>query len=292
MENKARRYNSGKTRYELIPHFALNQLADVYTRGAHKYSIYEDANGNKLKGSEIPLADASSCKLIEDGADNWRSGLSWTGALDSVKRHIEAYRNGEDYDKELGTLHLANAAWGLFALMEYYKIYPQGDDRKHAYLNRPKIGLDIDDVLSDFCGKWCSHFNAEMPESWGFDRNIGDKFSSLDKDFWLSIEPKVNPSDIPFEPHCYITSRSIPIEWTIEWLDKNKFPTAPVYSIGFDESKVDVAKKSGCDIFVDDRYENFVELNKNGICCYLYDMPHNRRYDVGYKRIKSLNELI
>ena len=98
--------------------------------------------------------------------------------------------------------------------------------------------------------------------------------------------------DINFEPHCYITSRSIPKEWTEEWIDKNGFPTMPVYSVGFGESKVEVAKKSGIDIFVDDRYENFVELNNGGICTYLFDAPHNQRYDVGYKRIKSLKELI
>ena len=54
----------------------------------------------------------------------------------------------------------------------------------------------------------------------------------------------------------------------------------------------DVIKDLDIDIFVDDRFDNFVELNKAGICCYLFDAPHNRRYDVGYKRIKSLKELI
>lgn len=78
----------------------------------------------------------------------------------------------------------------------------------------------------------------------------------------------------------------------VEWLDKNGFPAVPVYSVGHGVSKVDVAKRSGIDIFVDDRYENFVELNQNGICCFLFDAPHNQRYNVGYKRIKSLNDLI
>jgi len=104
--------------------------------------------------------------------------------------------------------------------------------------------------------------------------------------------PTLDPSDIGFEPHCYITSRSIPQEWTEEWIDKNGFPTMPVYTVGHKESKIDVAKKSGIDIFVDDRYENFVELNNAGICCYLFDAPHNRRYQVGHKRIKSLRELV
>jgi len=54
---------------------------------------------------------------------------------------------------------------------------------------------------------------------------------------------------------------------------------------------VDVAMKSGIEIYVDDRYENFVELNNAGICCFLFDAPHNRRYQVGFKRIYSLSEL-
>ena len=85
-----------------------------------------------------------------------------------------------------------------------------------------------------------------MPEIWNFDRNIKEKFDSLadDKEFWLSIPIKTKPSEINFEPHCYITSRSIPKEWTEEWLDKNGFPTMPVYSIGHGMSKVEVAKQS------------------------------------------------
>ena len=56
---------------------------------------------------------------------------------------------------------------------------------------------------------------------------------------------------------------------------------------GTDEPQV----KSLGQQFVDDKFENFVELNKNGICCFLMDAPHNQRYDVGHKRIKSLKEL-
>ena len=61
-------------------------------------------------------------------------------------------------------------------------------------------------------------------------------------------------------------------------------------TVGLGKSKVDVLKEAGIDMFIDDRYENFVELNKNGICCFLMDMPHNRRYDVGYKRIYGFDD--
>lgn len=161
------------------------------------------------------------------------------------------------------------------------------------HIPNPKIGLDIDEVLADWVGHWTRYFGQEIPSSWVFDRDIGAKFESLkdDKDFWMSIPAKVNHYEIPFEPHCYITSRSIPKEWTEEWLDRNGFPAAKVHSVGLGESKLDVAKSSGIDVFVDDKFDTFVELNNAGIDCYLFDAHHNQRYDVGNKRIYSLREL-
>lgn len=264
MEDKGLRFNEGKTRHDLVPAFAQEQYARVLTKGSEKYA-----------------------------ERNWELGMKWSKVLASMKRHILTFERGEDYDKETGLLHTAHIMCNSAFLTEYYRIYPQGDDRPHEYLKRAKIGLDIDEVLADWVGHWTKHHKQEVPETWNFDRNIGSKFSELanDKDFWLSIPVKTKASDIHFEPHCYITSRSIPKQWTEEWLDKNGFPTMPVYSVGMNDSKIDVAIKSGIDIFVDDRYENFVELNNAGICTFLFDAPHNRRYDVGYKRIKSLTEL-
>jgi len=265
MEDKGLRYNEGKTRHDLTPIFAQEQYATVLTKGSLKYA-----------------------------ERNWEQGMKWSKVTASLKRHLNAFENGEDYDKETGLLHTAHIMCNAAFLTEYYKIYPQGDDRPHKYLKKAKIGLDIDEVLADWVGHWTKHHKQEIPENWNFDRDIKSKFESLqnDKDFWLSIPVKTNPKDIPFEPHCYITSRSIPKEWTEEWLDKNGFPTLPVYSIGHGISKVETVKKSGVDIYVDDRFENFVQLNNAGICCFLFDAPHNRRYEVGFKRIKSLKELI
>ena len=259
------RFNTGKTRHDLVPAFAQEQYAKVLTKGSEKY------------------ADR-----------NWELGMDWTSVLASMKRHMLAFEKGEDFDPETGLLHTAHIMCNAAFLTEYYKIYPQGDNRPHSYLSTLKIGLDIDEVLADWVGHWTKHHGQEVPETWNFDRHIGEKFDALkdDKEFWMSIPAKISPSDIGFEPHCYITSRSIPKEWTEEWLDKNGFPTMPVYSVGLGESKIEVALKSGIDIFVDDRFENFVELNKAGVCTYLFDAPHNERYDVGHKRIFNLQDLM
>lgn len=45
--NEARRYNKGKLRYELISPIALEEIAKVYTKGADKYTLY-DENGDIL----------------------------------------------------------------------------------------------------------------------------------------------------------------------------------------------------------------------------------------------------
>jgi hypothetical protein len=282
----ARRYNKGKLRMELIPPRAIKELSKVFTIGAEKYTLYDD-NGN----------------VVDDGADNWRKGLSWSSVIGAVKRHIAKFEAGEDFDSDYPqelldvygpTYHLSNAMWGLSVLMEYYKIHPELDDRKHWYLNDRKIGLDIDEVLADFASHWCKYHNIEnTPEWWNFDTKMKDRFKDVinDKDFWLSIPTITDPKSIGFEPHCYITSRSIPKEWTEEWIAKNGFPTVPVYCVPHNESKVHIAKQLGITHFVDDRFENFVELNKAGIACYLFDAPHNKRYDVGYKRLFNLNKL-
>jgi len=121
---------------------------------------------------------------------------------------------------------------------------------------------------------------------------MGEKFKEIcnDKDFWMNIKVKTPPSAIPFEPTCYITHRPIPNELTEEWLDRNNYPVAPVYTVEKGH-KHEVALAEKLDVFVDDSYDNFVELNSAGVLCYLFDAPHNRRYDVGFKRIKSLNEI-
>lgn len=262
--SKGLRYNEGKLRYDLLHPISQEGIVKVLTKGAEKYA-----------------------------PRNWEKGMEWSKVIASMKRHIAAFEKGEDFDEETGLLHVDHIQCNAHFLSAYYKIAPQYDDRRHLYLERPKIGLDIDEVLADWVGHWTKYFGQEVPETWNFDRNIKDKFNKLsnNKDWWLSIPVKTPPSDIHFEPHCYITSRSIPKEWTEEWLDMNGFPTMPVYSVGFGESKIDVAKKSGIDIYVDDRFENFVEINNAGICCYLLDAPHNKRYNVGYKRIYSLSEL-
>lgn len=258
------RFNEGKLRYDLIHPVGQEGLVKVLTAGANKYE-----------------------------PRNWEKGMKWSIVLDSLKRHLAAIDRGEDYDPETGQLHIDHLQCNAHFLSTYYKIFPQGDDRRHSYLEDKKIALDIDEVLADFVGGLMSRF-PEIKEraSYWNDQTIKEFFPKVmdDEDFWLSLKPKV--SSLPFEPNCYITSRPCDSSITERWLKINGFPVAPVYTVGLDNSKVRVARELGIDVFVDDAYHNFVELNREGILCYLYDAPHNRRYDVGHKRLKNLKDLL
>lgn len=262
MKEEGLRYNDGKLRYDLVPPFAQQEYARVLTIGAKKYA-----------------------------ERNWERGMAWSKVIASAERHLEEIKKGNDLDSETGVLHSAHLMTNAAFLTEYYKIFPQGDDRPHRYLRNVRIGLDIDEVLADFVFHFVKRFKLAIPEFWRFDRDIKPKLETLkdDIDFWMSIPRKTNPVDIPFEPVCYITSRPCRQEWTEKWLSKNGFPAVPV--IYATDEKSNIAKEFDLDIFVDDRFENFVEMNNNGVCCMLFDAPHNRRYDVGHKRIKTLKEL-
>jgi len=275
-----RRYNKGKLRYELISGIALEEIAKVYTAGAEKYTDY-----------------AEDGSITYDGSNNWRKGLKWMDCIASAKRHIEKFVNGTDVDEETSTLHLANACWNLMSILDFYKTYPQGDDRIKRFVNNYKIGLDIDEVLADWVTAWMERFNIKaQPESWYFDREIMARFEEMKKNgeldkFYLGLKPLIKPSDLPFEPHCYITSRPVSTEITQKWLDMHNFPAVPVYTVDLRKSKAEVAKEAGINVFIDDSYSNFLNLNREGILTYLFDRKHNERFDVGHLRISSLKDL-
>jgi hypothetical protein len=263
------RFNSDKLRYDLVEPNAYRDFVEVLTDGAKKYND-----------------------------DNWKNGFSWRSVIASLKRHLAAIELGEDYDPESGRLHIAHAACNVHFLNAFYYLFPQGDDRPRRFLKIPKIGLDVDGIIADFTGAWHDLYPeiSATPNSYYLDRQIKQRFvdmtanGTLDK-FYMDIQPLMKPEDLPFEPHCYITSRPVSQELTEDWLDMYHFPCKKVYSVGLRTSKVEACKEAGVEIFVDDSYDNFVELNNAGIFTYLYSAPWNLRYEVGHMRINSLKEL-
>jgi hypothetical protein len=256
------RYNNDKIRFDLLPAFALEQVAKVFTVGAKKYA-----------------------------PNNWRRGMAWSSILASLERHLQAIKAGKDYDAETLILHSAHLATNALFLTEYYKIYPQGDDR-HIY-KTPRIGLDIDGVLANFSDAFCEFCGiSNEVHHWYWTYEWRDKKHLLKDNavFWLHIKPLINGKTLPIDPVCYCTYRPINTKITEMWLENNGFPCVPVITVN--GSKIERLKEQKLDIFVDDNYDNFVELNNAGICTYLYDRPHNKKFDVGHKRIYDLKELV
>ena len=88
--NKAgRKFDSDKLRYDLIPPIVDEELAKILTYGVKKY---EENNWQQL--------------------DNFNNRY-----YAALRRHVEAWRNGEDLDKESGEHHLSHALTNLAFLV-------------------------------------------------------------------------------------------------------------------------------------------------------------------------------
>jgi hypothetical protein len=270
---RAVRNNSGKLRYDLIPPYPMEQIAKLFTYGAKKYS-----------------------------PNNWKKGMPWSECEAALKRHLAAYDANEDYDYDsecAGCIagdcdnhsrlyHMVSVAWNAIVLIDYYKSNPQFDDRIKSYLKLPKVVLDVDEVVCGWAQGYKEYTGKDIQSTYwdsryGFTAELDEL--AKDKKFWLNL-PCIRKPD--FVPHAYVSSRSIPVEWTEEWLEKNELPCRPVYHVPFNTSKIEVLKSIDTSFFVDDRFSNFAEAESAGICSFLMDCRHNQHYNVGYRRIHDL----
>ena len=277
MEDKARRYNDNKPKYSLLDDEFLEEFTKVMTYGYNKYTV-KDGFGN----------------VISTGRDNWRKGLSWSDTLDSLYRHLKEFKSGKHKDSESGLDHLAHAACNVMFLHYYSKHRREFDDLPTIPTHDKRIGLDIDEVLADFLGGWKEIYPIDYDiHSWNFEIGIENKFKYMKDEgkldtFYLNLKPLIKPEDLPFEPVCYITNRPVDTIISESWLYELGFPQVPVYNT---KDKANLCEDLRLDVFVDDNFYNFQAINKTSTLCYLYDQPHNRKFNVGYKRIKSLNEI-
>lgn len=90
--NKAKKFDSGKPRYDLLPAEALEEVVKVLTMGAEKY-----------------------------GDRNWENGLDYGRCFAAAQRHMWAWWNRQDLDPESGLTHLAHACVNLMFLMAFEK---------------------------------------------------------------------------------------------------------------------------------------------------------------------------
>lgn len=97
-----RKDDSEKPRFDLLPPNALFEVARVYTFGANKYSDHNWLNG---------------------------TGLTYGRIFAAIMRHCFAFWSGENVDPETGLHHMAHAAFGCLALVEYSCVGKGQDDR-------------------------------------------------------------------------------------------------------------------------------------------------------------------
>ncbi len=75
----------------------------------------------------------------------------------------------------------------------------------------------------------------------------------------------------------YITAREAKLEkTTTEWFDRNNLPKGELYLLG-SHYKVDKAKELNCNIFIEDRYENAIQVAGSGLHVLLIDCYYNRK---------------
>ncbi|WP_409228921.1 hypothetical protein [Gudongella sp. SC589] len=75
----------------------------------------------------------------------------------------------------------------------------------------------------------------------------------------------------------YVTAREpVTRDTTVQWLRRHGMPEMDLHMLG-SHYKVDKAKELDCDIFVEDRYENAVELALSGFQVLLMDCSYNRK---------------
>lgn len=95
------KFDDNKTRVDLIPWEALDEIGKVLKFGASKY-----------------------------GESNWKNGIKTNRLLGAAIRHIYQFKDVEDLDQESQTLHIANACANLMFAIWMIKNKPEFDNRK------------------------------------------------------------------------------------------------------------------------------------------------------------------
>jgi hypothetical protein len=110
---KARKDDTDKPSYSLLPPDALAELVKAYDIGSRKYS-----------------------------RGNWENGMEWHRVFDALQRHAWAFWSGEDHDSD-GQHHLASVAWCALTLIAYQKRGIGMDDRGVAVATELSTQVDI-----------------------------------------------------------------------------------------------------------------------------------------------------
>lgn len=153
-----------------------------------------------------------------------------------------------------------------------------------------KISCDIDGVLADFETAYLKRFKHWPNYDWAITRNVANILIH-ERDFWLNL-PVLNTLD--FTPRMFCSARVNPKRWTKQYLRDHDFPEAPLFQVpGYKLSKAKTLK-GRCDVHIEDSIKNFLDLNRKGIPCLLYNNktnehlgPIGRIYSLDYYEIED-----
>lgn len=98
---KGSRYNKNKPKWSLVSWSALEPMVKVLEFGAEKYAPW-----------------------------NWTKGLKYTEICESMLRHVYAFLDGENDDKESKLSHVGHILCNAMFLSYMYLFKPEMDDRK------------------------------------------------------------------------------------------------------------------------------------------------------------------
>jgi hypothetical protein len=96
----AKKTDTGKRRFSLLPVQPLLDAIDVLEFGAKRYGDF-----------------------------NWQKGFEWTGIYNAAQRHMHAWLDGEDNADDSNLPHLAHAMVNMMFLLVFRNTHKEMDDR-------------------------------------------------------------------------------------------------------------------------------------------------------------------
>jgi hypothetical protein len=202
---------------------------------------------------------------------------------------------------------MCNAAF----LTEYYKIYPQGDNRLQPFMYAPHLMLEVDEVLADFINFHnTQNLHPVTAEEWDyFDGDIraikcaqnGPDISEMDAKMnpelaaallklWLNVPKKSNTKIAPYMTVSYFTRQKWCPTWAAEWIKKHKYPRGTVHVVSTPQDIIELTKSTKT-LCVVSTMRTFVELSKADICCYLLQNEYTAQFDIGHRGLRTLADL-
>ena len=105
-----KKFDTEKVQMELLPPFALEKIAEIFTFGAKKYDAF-----------------------------NWMGGIKYLRIYGALQRHMNSWYKGESLDPESGKSHLYHAGCCLMMLIEMEEFRKDLDDRPKDFYKKEEI---------------------------------------------------------------------------------------------------------------------------------------------------------